>query len=103
MIALAFVEQIELHKTNLDRVKLMKRDFPCVHFSPSREPAHVRFLNATRPFFLMRRYMSLSGQPRKSLLVPEQGPPKRQVPTLLEVPPHHQAILEVWKDQSVIE
>ena len=57
MIALAFVEQIELYKTNLDRVKLMIRDFPCVHFSPSRERAHVRVLNATRPFFLMRNNM----------------------------------------------
>ena len=57
MIALAFLEQIEMHKTNLDRVKVMKRDFPCVHVSPSRERAHVRVLKATRPFFLMGSYM----------------------------------------------
>ena len=55
----AFVEQIELHETNLDRVKLMKRDFPFVHVSPSRERANVRVLNATRPFFLMRNNMAL--------------------------------------------
>ena len=38
----------------------MKHDFPCVHFSPSRERANVRVLNATRPFFLVRNNMRLT-------------------------------------------
>ena len=44
-----------------------------------------------------------SHKPRNALLVPQQGPPQGQVPPLLEIPPHHQAILEVREDQTIIE
>ena len=41
-------------------------------------------------------------QAGKPLLVPQQGAPKGVIPRTLEVPPHHEAILEVGKDQPII-
>ena len=44
-----------------------------------------------------------SNQASKPLLVPQQGAPKGVIPRTLEVPPHHEAVLEVGKDQPIIE
>ena len=44
-----------------------------------------------------------SNQASKPLLVPDQGTPQCQVPPLLKVPPHHQAILQVRENKPIVE
>ena len=41
-------------------------------------------------------------QTRKPLLIPEQRPPLGHITRPLEVPPHHEAVLEVREDKSII-
>ena len=42
-------------------------------------------------------------QARNALLIPEKRPSQRYISRPLKVPPHHQAVLKVWEDQSIIE
>ena len=42
-------------------------------------------------------------QPHKPLLKFQKGLPKGQIPARFKVPPHHQAILKVWEDHTIIE
>ena len=46
---------------------------------------------------------SPSHQPCKALLVPEQSLPKGDIPPTLKVPPDHEAVLQMWEDQAIVE
>ena len=42
-------------------------------------------------------------QASEPLLVPQQGTPQGVIPRPLEVSPHHEAILEVGEDKTIVE
>ena len=44
-----------------------------------------------------------SHQASKPLLIPKQGARKCHIPTALKVPPHQEAVLQVWEDQPIVE
>ena len=44
-----------------------------------------------------------SNQADNALLAPQQRARKGQVPPLPKVPPHHETVLQVGEDQSIIE
>ena len=72
--------------------QLLPVEFPDLkHAKPSKE--RVRMIPAPPP----------SHQTREPFLVPEENPPQGPIPPSLKVPPHHQAVLKVWKDKPIIE
>ena len=44
-----------------------------------------------------------SNQASKPLLVPQEGVPQGDIACPLEVPPYHEAVLEVGQDQAIIK
>ena len=42
-------------------------------------------------------------QTSKALLTPKEGTTQGHIPPALKVPPHHQTVLKMWENQSIIE